>query len=371
MRAASGAKMSKSLGNAIDPLEVIGEMGTDALRFSMLMLSAQDVYLSREKFEVGRNFVNKLWNASRFVMMNLEGFKGGRFDGTLPEQSLALADLWILSRLSEAIGRVDGELGEFGMAQASTGLYHFVWNDFCDWYIELVKPVLTTGGAGSDTVRKVLFHGLDRILRLLHPFIPFVTEEIWQKLAAYAEDAPSAETLMLAPWPQVSAHLRAGSEEACGAVSLLEQAVSGLRDLRVALNIPPSQQLATVVTAPDEKVLQMFLQFESQIKKLGRLESFTPQRNFQKDRSVMGREFADFEIFIRIEGLVDLAKEQSRIVKKIEEVRRYAQSISGKLANANFVRNAPPEVVEEEREKLEDAQKVLKAQEETLALLSR
>jgi len=370
VRAASGAKMSKSLGNAIDPLEVIEEMGADALRFSMLMLSAQDVYLAREKFEVGRNFVNKLWNASRFVMMNLEGFKGGSFRGELPQTGLSLADLWILSKLAEVTRLVDRKLFEFDMAQASGALYHFVWNDFCDWYIELVKPVVAGGGASGETARKVLFHVLENILRLLHPFIPFVTEEIWQKLSGYAQDTKPSESLMRASWP-AEAETREGSDEACKAIALLEETVGGLRDLRVALNIAPSQQLAAVIVAPDERAREIFSRFEPQIKKLGRLEALETRPVFQKDRTVMGRTFADFEIFIRIEGVVDPAKEKERIAKKIEEARRYIQSISGKLANENFVRNAPAEVVDEEREKLENTKKILKAQEETLALFDR
>jgi len=368
VRAASGLKMSKSLGNVIDPLEVIDEIGADSLRFSMLMLSAQDVYLSREKFEVGRNFTNKLWNASRFVMMNLEGFKGGVFSGGLEKETLSTADLWILTRLDQVTESVDAQLDSFAMAQAASELYHFVWNDFCDWFIELSKPVLLgENGREKETTQKVLFRVLDRILRLLHPFMPFVTEEIWQRLADYAADARPSETIMFAPWPEKTAASNA-SKDACRSVELLQKAVSGLRDLRITLNIPPQQTLKTVIAAPDAEVLRTFERFRPQLAKLARLESLELAASFQKSKSYLGQAYPEFEVLIGIEGVVDLVKEKARIAAKIQEVSRFIQSLSQKLGNENFVKNAPEEVVEQEREKLQDASKVLKSHEESLNL---
>lgn len=367
VRAASGLKMSKSLGNVIDPLEVIDELGADSLRFSMIMLSAQDVYLSREKFEVGRNFTNKLWNASRFVMLNLEGFKGGSFSGRLPE-NLSTADRWILARLTEVTASVDAHLDSFGMAQASSELYHFVWNDFCDWYIELSKPVLMgPDGREKETTREVLFHLLDSILRLLHPFMPFVTEEIWQKLAGYAGETKPCETIVLAPWP-VSSGENQDNAQAVQSVGWMQKAVSGLRDLRTLLNLPPQQALKAVVAASDPAVLQTFEKFQAQIARLARLESLEITAAFQKNKNYLGHAYPEFEVLIAIEGLVDPAKERVRISAKMEELRRFMNSISQKLKNENFVKNAPEEIVQQEREKLEDAAKVLKAHEESLRL---
>jgi len=368
VRAASGLKMSKSLGNVIDPLEVIDEIGADSLRFSMLMLSAQDVYLSREKFEVGRNFTNKLWNASRFVMMNLEGFKGGLFSGTLELENLSTADIWILTRLDQVVETADGYLDSFAMAQAASELYHFVWNDFCDWFIELSKPVLLgENGREKAMTQKVLFHVLDRILRLLHPFMPFVTEEIWQRLAGYAADARPSETILFAPWPQKMAG-QAPSSEACRSVELLQKAVGGLRDLRITLNIPPQQTLKAVIAAADADILKNFERFRPQLAKLARLETLELVASFQKSKNYLGQAYPEFEVLIGIEGVVDPVKEKARITAKIQEVSRFIQSISQKLGNENFVRNAPEEVVQEEREKLDDAQKVLKSHEESLNL---
>ena len=208
VRAASGLKMSKSLGNVIDPLEIVEEMGADALRYSLVMLSAQDVYLSREKFEVGRNFTNKVWNACRFVLMQLEDFKEASVD---PKQfdkiELSLPSRWILSLFEEKAAQVERHLAQFEMSQAATELYHFVWDDFCDWYIELAKPmILSQDAALKLQTQKVLFFVCERILRLLNPFMPFVTETIWGNFKEKAKDAKTwPESLMLAHWPLESA----------------------------------------------------------------------------------------------------------------------------------------------------------------------
>jgi valyl-tRNA synthetase len=368
VRAQSGLKMSKSLGNSIDPLEVIDEMGADALRYSMIMLSAQDVYLSREKFEVGRNFVNKLWNASRFAMMNLEGFKEGSAENQFDLKKLPLANRWILSRLDHISQVVEKELSVFGMAQATTELYHFVWNDFCDWYIELAKPTLTgTRAEEKQNTQKVLFFVLERILRLLHPFMPFVTEEIWQKLKDYAKDAGSwSETIMTAAWPLEKGKLH--DTDAEYALDQVQKAVAGIRDLRTRLNIPPAQQLKAVIASSNAKLSGIMTQFQAEIQKLGRLESLDIQAGFKKSKTAVGNAFPDFEVFIQIEGIVDTEKERVRIEKKVQETLRYVQTQKSKLSNENFVKNAPAEIVESEREKLADAEKVLKSHEELLEL---
>ena len=367
VRAASGMKMSKSLGNAIDPLEVIQEIGADSLRFSMLMLSAQDVYLSREKFEVGRNFTNKLWNAARFVMMNLEGFRGGSFQGRLPEK-LSTAQAWILAQRDAALSAVDKSLDEFGMAQASSAVYHFVWNDFCDWFIELSKPVMAgPEGEEKETQRKVLFHLLDSILRLLHPFMPFVTEELWQRLKPYAADEPPAETILYAPWPEAETAL-AGRENACRSVGWLQQAVGGMRDLRVTFNLPPQQALKAVIAVSHPDAAAAFERFKPQLTRLARLDELQIVERFAKNKTHLSQAYPDFEVFLAIEGVIDPAKEQARITKKIEETRHFIKATEQKLANENFVRNAPEEIVAEMREKLADYHKVLKAHEESLTL---
>ncbi len=375
VRAQSGLKMSKSLGNSIDPLEVIDEMGADALRFSMIMLSAQDVYLSREKFEVGRNFANKIWNASRFVLMNLEGFTGGHAKEPLGVDP-PIPHRWILSRLCRVQTEIDKLLAVFQPAQAASELYHFVWNDFCDWFVEFSKPALSSADSSEkEKTQKVLFYVLEKILRLLHPFAPFISEEIWNKLKEQAADKKDwPESLSWAAWPSEQEMQYAdghsfGDAEPERLMNCLQRGVSAIRDLRASLNIPPAQALeAVVITPQNSQERKMFEGFKIEVKRFGRLEELKIQSDFQKSKAWLGRTFPDFEIFIRIEGLVDPEKEGARLEKEIAAKENYIRSLRGKLANQDFVKNAPPEIVEAEREKLEDAEKVLKSHRELLTL---
>lgn len=370
VRAQSGLKMSKSLGNAIDPLEVIDEIGADALRFSMIMLSAQDVYLSREKFEVGRNFTNKIWNAARFAFMNLEGLSEGNIDFHSDLNKLSIPNRWILSRLEGIAGEIEKLISSFSLSQAATELYHFVWNDFCDWYIELIKPTLILSEANPEERKKtqeVLFFVLERILQLLHPFMPFVTEEIWQKMKQFTGRPVNwTESLMLAAWPleKVKFH----DMEAEYALDRVQKAVAAIRDLRMRLNIPPEQLLKAWIVVPSRKLLSLIMhQFEREIMKLGRLESLEIPPRFEKSKSFVGNAFPDFEVFVSIEGIVDPAKECERIEKKLAETSNWMKAIKVKLSNQEFVKNAPAELVQKEKEKLADAEKLLKSNEELLS----
>jgi valyl-tRNA synthetase len=369
VRAQTGLKMSKSLGNAIDPIEVIDEIGADALRYSMMMLSAQDVYLSREKFEVGRNFTNKIWNAARFVLMNLEEFHDGSLEEDFDFKQLSLANRWILSRLEGVTADMEKYLSDFGIAQASSELYQFIWNDFCDWAIELSKTVLA--GRQSEerkNTQKVLFGVLEKTLRLLHPFMPFLSEEIWNQLKKIAKDKDQwPESLLFASWPYAEKR-QFQDAEAEKSVELLQQAVGGIRDLRTRLAIPPSQGLKAVISSSETRTLEIASRFENEIKKLGRLEELKMESRFQRSRSFIGNAFADFEVFIFIEGVLDPDRERERIQKKIEESSRWIESIKRKLSDESFVKNAPPEVIQKERDKLSDAERILKTHEELLAL---
>lgn len=363
VRADGGAKMSKSLGNSIDPLEIIDEMGADALRYSMIMLSAQDVYLSRGKFETGRNFTNKLWNAARFVLMNLEGFSGGKAELQIEAEKLPPSSRWILSKLERKTAEIEKYLADFALAQASAEAYHFVWNDYCDWFIELAKPALMSEEETEErtNTQAVLFYVLERICRLLHPFMPFITEELWQKIKEMAADKDGwAASLMLAPWPyrEETVFSDSAAEEQ---IDVLQKLVSGIRDLRQQLNIPPSQKLRAVVLSKSERVDEVVKAFEKEILRLAKLEQVECQKSFEKNKSFVGNAFSDFEVFVCVEGIVDMDKELKRIEKKIQDSQKYIASLEKKLSNQNFVANAPEEVVGQERQKLEDAQKVLTA----------
>jgi len=370
VRAASGLKMSKSLGNSIDPLEVINEMGADALRYSMIMLSAQDVYLSREKFEVGRNFTNKVWNACRFVLRSLEDFKEGSVD---PEQfkgmELSLPSRWILSRLEEKTAEIERHLSEFGLAQATSELYHFVWDDFCDWYIELAKTMIQ----GRDEAlklqtRKVLFFVCERILRLLHPFMPFVTEEVWHKFKEKAADGVSwPESIMLAAWPHDEGAEKFRDPGAQRAVSFLQDAVRGIRDLRARFQIAPANKLKAVIACKEKAALEILRCFEREVKSLARLESLECVSQFKKQGAMVASSFADFDVYILVGGILDLAEEKKRVQKKIAETEIWIQGIRKKLDNPSFASRAPAEILEKEKEKLNDAKKILISYQEQLA----
>ncbi len=367
VRAANGLKMSKSLGNSIDPLEVIEEMGADALRYSMIMLSAQDVYLSREKFEVGRNFTTKVWNACRFVLIQLEDMKDASTDpNQFKEMKLSLPSRWILSRLEEKTAEIEKHLSEFGLSQAASELYHFVWDDFCDWYIELAKPMMQ----GADIVlktetQKVLFFVCERMLRLLHPFMPFMTEEIWQKFNAKVTSRGS-ESIMFAEWPHETEG-RFHNSEAQKAVCLLQNAVSGIRDLRARFQISPATKLKAVIACKEKPILETLREFEREVKVLARLERLELVDEFKKTGAMVANAFADFDVFISVEGLLDLEVEKKRIQKKMTEAETWLASIQTKLTNPNFAEKAPADILEKEKEKLEHAKKLLVSYQAQLA----
>ncbi len=369
VRAQSGLKMSKSLGNAIDPIEVIDEMGADALRFSMVMLSAQDVYLSREKFEVGRNFTNKIWNAARFAFINLEDFAQGKAALDLDRSALSLPCRWVLSRLGQVTQEINGLISNFNLSQAATVLYHFVWNDFCDWFIELAKPsFLQTGAVARENTQKVLFYLLERILRLLHPFMPFISEEIWQKLKAAAQDHSAwPETIMISRWPDDQKIQDQKAEEA---IQWLQTSVAGVRDIRARLALSPGRPLRAVLVSPRAEIRNILSEYKKEIQNLARLEEADVRVSFKKSPFYIVNAFPDLEVFILIEGVIDPVKEKERIEKKIVETKIWIESLSKKLSNEAFVRSAPEEVVQKEKEKLEAAEKVFQAQKELLELLS-
>jgi len=369
VRAASGLKMSKSLGNSIDPLEVIEEMGADALRYSLVMLSAQDVYLSREKFEVGRNFATKVWNACRFVLMQIKDLESASADPRqFKQMELSLPSRWILSRFEEKTAEIERLLSQFGLAQATTELYHLVWDDFCDWYIELAKPMVQSEDALLKVqTQKVLFFVCERMLRLLHPFMPFMTEEIWQifkSKAAGSENWP--ESIMLAAWPHDEK--KAFHDEAAQkAIGLLQDAVSGIRDLRVRFQIAPTDKITAILVCKEPKTQEILKTFEREVKVLGRLEALQCVLEFQKKGAMAAHSYPAFDVFIPLEGIRDPEEEKNRLKKKIQETEQWIKNIRNKVENPSFAEKAPKEILEKEKEKLVDAQKLLVSYQTQLA----
>ncbi|MBI4549647.1 MAG: valine--tRNA ligase [Candidatus Omnitrophica bacterium] len=370
VRTDSGQKMSKSLGNAIDPLELISEIGADALRFSIVMLTAsgQDAYLSKEKFELGRNFTNKIWNAARFSFSNLKDFRALQPGFLPPLKGLGVVDRWIVSRLEHVIREVDGALAAYRFNDAASALYHFFWHDFCDWYLELSKPVFY----GEDRPAKektsaVLLFVLETYLRLLHPFMPFLAEELWQKLRAYYRDTQSMpESILTAAWPGFER--KKVSAPAEFEMGLMQQAIGGIRDLRAKLNIPPAKPIEAVVRVADPGLLEKIGRFDAAIRHLARLESLSIVTEFERRPTHLSNVFKEMEIFVRVEGVVDLAAERARILKKIEEVSKLLDQLAHRLSNADFISRAPEEVVEKERARQTELQKILGDLKDNLAL---
>ncbi len=369
VRTDTGQKMSKSLGNAIDPLTVIDEIGADALRFSIVMLTAsgQDAYLSREKFELGRNFTNKIWNASRFVLTNFKENEKHK----LSFSNLSLDDKWILMELQETIQKVTKSIEEFRFNDAATALYQFFWSAFCDWYIELTKPVLN-GEEGNlnrqATVRSVLALVLEQFFEMLHPFMPFLSEEIWNRLKEYVDDSSfEKSSVMLSSWPKPnpSFHFKEEARE----VALFQEAVTGIRDIRARLGISPKEKLDVVITSRDSGTLKRVRQFESQITHLTNIVHIEWMDQVKKSTGMIGKVFTDMEIFVTGVPQANLTQEQEKTKKKIEELEAYIKSLGEKLANQNFVARAPEEIVTDMREKKEAAEKELLAHRENLAML--
>jgi len=325
------------------------------------MLSAQDVYLSREKFEVGRNFANKVWNACRFVLIQIEGLETASTDvRQFEKMELSLPSRWILSRFEEKTAEIERHLAQFGLAQAATELYHLVWDDFCDWYIELAKPmILSEDRALRLQTQKVLFFVCERMLRLLHPFMPFITEEIWQTFKQKSADAKAwPETIMFAGWPHEEKK-KFRDAEAQKAIGLLQDAVGGIRDLRVRFQIAPTDKLTAVIVCKEQETLVTVRTFEREVKVLGRLAELQCVREFQKKGAMAANSFAAFDVFISLEGILDPEEEKKRLEKKIQETEQWIETIRKKVANPSFAEKAPKDILEKEKEKLADAKKLL------------
>jgi len=390
VRTDSGQKMSKSLGNAIDPLQVIEEIGADALRFSIIMLTAsgQDAYLSKEKFDVGRNFTNKIWNASRLSLMNLKEFKEGQ-NGLVPDvKKLSVIDQWILSSLERLNRDMEKSLAAYRFNDAASALYHFFWHEFCNWYLELCKPVFN----GEDAEAKaktsgVLLHVLETFLRLLHPFMPYISEEIWQLLKGrFNRPETLSESIMLASWPQADRKKISAAAER--KVDMMREAVTGIRDLRAKLNVPPAKPLEVTVkvkSAADQKSLKRFTALIKHLARLEKLEVVTAfdRQQGQSDRQARPDQTAegglskagylsnimkDTEVFVRTEGVVDVAAEKDRIRKKIEETSRYLTQLEARLGNKDFADRAPAEVVEKEKARRGELESLLVRLRENLEL---
>lgn len=360
----SGRKMSKSLGNAVDPLEVIGEFGADAMRFTLVSISATgtDLYLSTEKFHLGRNFANKLWNASRFVLMNFpedfDPLDGGRFESRPDE----LAERWILSRLQRCAKEVTEALDGFRMNDAASSIYAFLWRDYCDWYIELSKSRLYGGGVEADRARTVLWTVLEGALRLLHPFMPFVTEEIWQRLPH------SGESIFLSGWVEPDESLL--DHEAECEMQLVQDIVVAVRNIRGEMNVPPVLKADLAVASADSAVRESIGRHAGIIRRMASVDRISFVDGDSRPAASAVAVIGSTELFVPLSGLIDLEKERGKLEKESTRVRGLLEGAEKKLSNESFTGRAPAEVIEKERLKLENYRETLARLEKNLAQLA-
>lgn len=346
IRDEQGRKMSKSLGNGIDPMEVIEKYGADALRWFLSNGSApgQDVRFSYEKMDASWNFINKIWNASRFVIMNIEGMTVEDIDLTGEK---TVADRWILTRLNETVAKVTDLFDHFEFGEAGRQLYNFIWDDFCDWYIEMSKEILYGEDAVSkQTTKSILVHTLDQILRLLHPIMPFVTEEIWQHIPH------QGSSLVIADYPVV--HLEFDDETASKGMEVLKELIRSVRNIRSEVNTPLSKPITLLIKTNDPKIDQFLTENTSYIERFCNPEELTISSDIVAPDLAMSAVLTGAEIFLPLAGLINIEEEISRLEKELAKWTSEVKRVQGKLGNERFVSNAPEEVVEAERAKEKD-----------------
>jgi len=344
-----GQKMSKSKGNVIDPLTKIDTIGADALRFALLSIESQTRYisLSEERLDAGRNFMNKIWNAARFMLMNLEGMPVETLKRP-PVSELDLVDRWILGRLDGVTTQVTQYL-EKGrdVNHAVNLLYDFFWKDLCDWYIEAAKVRLQGEGTAKLVAQRTLAYTLERCLRLLHPFCPFISEEIWQLLPK------EGETIMRASWPKVEL---APDEAAESDFKILSQIIYAVRNIRGEMKVDAKKQVTAILLAPDEATRALLLQQQEVLQSLGQMKVASISLNAEKPRGAVAAVAGSVQVFLPLEGLLDLDLERKRLEKEVGRFQGLIESIKKKLENEAFVGKAPAAVVDAERKKISEYQ---------------
>ncbi|MBU0895188.1 MAG: class I tRNA ligase family protein, partial [Candidatus Omnitrophica bacterium] len=335
---------SKSLGNVIDPLDMISKYGADALRFSIISITAQgqDVYLAESRFELGRNFANKIWNASRFIMMNLK--EDDRvpdlcvfFEGT----KLTLPERWILSRFYSTLNYVSGCLAEYKFNEAANAIYEFLWHEFCDWYIEIAKPTIT--GRNSQTI---LYKILEKSLRMLHPFMPFITEEIWQKLPKPKK--ASGDSIMTQPWPHVQDRMISREDEE--KMRELIEVITSIRNMRAVWNIEARVDVDVIINTNDSEDVKLLSDNIDLVKKLAKVSGLKVGKH-SKPKSSAVSVIRKMEIFLPLEGLIDFEKEKARLLKEHLRMEGEMKGLSSRLKDRNFTSKAPKEIVDKQEER--------------------
>ena len=363
IRDSQGRKMSKSLGNGVDPMEVIEQYGADALRWFLANGSApgQDVRYSTDKMDAAWNFINKIWNASRYALMNVGDLTADQVDITGEK---TLADKWILTRLNQTIGKVTELFEKFEFGEAGRLLYRFIWDDFCDWYIEMSKETL----AGDDeaaklTTRSILVYVLDNTLRLLHPIMPFVTEEIWQSVPHVGE------SLVVATYPTV--HPEQMDEQAAEEMEFLMDFIRSVRTVRNEMNTPLSKPINIIAKVSDAAHYAILKENESYIARFSNPEEFVYGEDVEAPSDAVTSVITGAEIYLPLAGLINIEDEIARLEKEAEKLQQEVDRVEKKLSNEKFVAKAPTAVVEAERAKGADYQAQREAVLERIATLKK
>jgi valyl-tRNA synthetase len=361
IRDEQGRKMSKSLGNGIDPMDVVEKYGADALRWFLANGSApgQDVRFSYEKMDAAWNFNNKIWNASRYVLMNL---------GDLEYKDIAItgekttADKWILSNLNKTIAKVTDLFEKFEFGEAGRLLYHFIWDDYCDWYIEMTKEVLQGDDEEAKrTTRSILAHVLDNVLRLLHPIMPFMTEEIWQNVPH------EGSSLVVAAYPTAdAAYFDEAAEEA---MDKLIELIRSVRNVRSEMNTPLSKKVNMQIKVNDAETETIFNENKSYIIRFCNPETLEISQTIEPASDAVTAIIAGGEVYMPLAGLIKLEDEIARLEKEAEKLNKEVQRVEGKLKNEKFISKAPQDVVDGERQKEAEYREKLAAVEERIASL--
>lgn len=351
VRDEQGRKMSKSLGNGIDPMDIIEKYSADALRFTLVDLSAegQDINLAERHFEIGRNFSNKVWNAFRFLAMNMDQIPDARPVWPASSELTELADVWILSRWNQAVEGITDGLEKFKLHDAMNSVYRFFWTDFCDWYLELIKDRLYNGDAATKTrTLSLALTIMDGVVKVMHPIVPFITEEIWQKMMTRAD----GESLMVQPWPGTQASwIR---EDIDRQMEIVQSVIVAIRNIRSEMNISPAKKTDVVLRTPDAVVNGLLTGSEAYIRNLARAEKVTVGMDAVKPPMSASAVVSGVEIYMPLAGIIDVNVERARLQKEVDRLRGQIEAIDKKLGNQDFVAKAPPQVIEKENAKREN-----------------
>ncbi len=343
VRDEQGRKMSKSLGNGVDPMEVIEQYGADSLRYFLATNSTpgQDLRYSTEKIEASWNFINKIWNASRFVIMNLENFKYEDIDLTTEK---TLADKYILTKLAKTIEDYERLFEKYEFGEASRIVYNFIWEEFCSWYIEIAKISLNgEDEVAKKTAKSILVYVLDASLKMLHPFMPFVTEEIWQNLPHIGESIVTSEFAKIEDIPVF--------EKETAEMTLIQEVIVAVRNIRSEVNAPMSREIPLKIKYSNEEIKQTLLDGKVYLEKFAKPSELIIDNNIEINDTDVSRVLAGLEIYVSLADLIDVDKEKERLTKELEKLQQEIERVSKKLSNEKFVASAPKEVVEKEKEK--------------------